>query len=123
MSSTAILSPGVGYAIVLAISLGFTVIMIGITKLQERYTKFKQSNLAEFCSASHSIRPGLIACALTSSWTWAATLLTSSAQAFAHGQVGGYSYGAGEFLSFSAFGLAALSNSRIVAADSLIYLL
>jgi len=95
MPGTAILSPGVGYAIVLAISLGFAVLMVGITKLQERYTKFKQSSLAEFASASHSVKPGLIACAIVSSWTWSSTLLTSSAQSFSQGMVGGWAYGAG----------------------------
>jgi Na+/proline symporter len=103
MSDTAILSPGVGYAIVLAISLGFTVVMIGITKLQERYTKFKQSNLAEFASASHSIKPGLIACAICSSWSWSATLLTSSAMSYSVGYVGGYAYAAGQFSSILEF--------------------
>lgn len=66
MPGTAILSQGVGYGIVVGISLGFAVLMIGITQLQNRYTKFKQSSLAEFASASHSVKPGLIATAICS---------------------------------------------------------
>ncbi|GAA6020371.1 hypothetical protein JCM11491_000328 [Sporobolomyces phaffii] len=105
MPGTAILSQGAGYAIVVGISLGFMVLMIGITKLQNRYTKYKQSSLAEFASASHSVKPGLIACAITSSWTWSATLLTSSAQAFRTGMVGGWAYGAGATIQIFLFSM------------------
>ncbi|GAA6062385.1 hypothetical protein JCM10212_003194 [Sporobolomyces blumeae] len=94
MPGTAILSPGVGYGIVLGISAGFAAIMIAITKVQTKYTVFKTSNLSEFVSASHSVKPGLIACAIVSSWTWAATLLTSAAQSYKNGMIGGYSYAA-----------------------------
>lgn len=58
--STAILSQGVGYGVVLGLGLFFTVCMIGITKLQTRYTKFKMTSLAEFSSASHSVKPALM---------------------------------------------------------------
>lgn len=139
MPGTAILSPGVGYGIVIAIAVGFSILMIGITKLQNRYTKYKQSSLSEFASASHSVKPGLIACAIVSSWSefqfpfsrfllfwtsdlhprpvvlrisqtdsslnlitaWAATLLTSSAQAYSNGMGGGWFYGAGTFAASS----------------------
>lgn len=57
---TAILSQGVGYAVVLGMGLFFTVLMIGLTWIQTRYTKFKMSNLAEFSSASHSVKPALM---------------------------------------------------------------
>lgn len=59
-SSTAILSQGVGYGIVIGMGLFFTVLMIGLTWVQQRYTNFKISNIAEFSSASHSVKPALI---------------------------------------------------------------
>ncbi|GAA5982083.1 hypothetical protein JCM5350_000638 [Sporobolomyces pararoseus] len=105
MPGTAILSPGVGYGIVIAIAVGFSILMIGITKLQNRYTKYKQSSLSEFASASHSVKPGLIACAIVSSWTWAATLLTSSAQAYSNGMGGGWFYGAGATVQIFLFSM------------------
>ncbi|GAA5938333.1 sodium:solute symporter family protein [Sporobolomyces koalae] len=105
MPGTAILSEGVGYGIVIAISLGFTLLMIGITQLQNRYTRYKASSLAEFASASHSVKPGLIACAIVSSWTWAATLLTSSAQSYRIGMGGGWFYGAGATVQIFLFSM------------------
>ncbi|GAA5836672.1 hypothetical protein JCM3766R1_006985 [Sporobolomyces carnicolor] len=105
MPGTAILSPGAGYAVVVSISLGFAILMIGITKLQTRYTKYKQTNLAEFASASHSVKPGLVACACVSSWTWSATLLTSSAQAYSNGMGGGWFYGAGATVQIFLFSM------------------
>ncbi|GAA5946717.1 hypothetical protein JCM3765_000360 [Sporobolomyces pararoseus] len=105
MPGTAILSQGVGYGIVLGISFGFTILMMGITKLQNRYSKYKQSSLSEFASASHSVKPGLIACAIVSSWTWAATLLTSSAQAYSNGMGGGWFYGAGATVQIFLFSM------------------
>lgn len=59
-SNTAILSQGVGYGVVLGMGMFFTVLMLGLTWIQQRYTKFKISNIAEFSSASHSVKPGLI---------------------------------------------------------------
>lgn len=70
MPGTAILSQGVGYGVVLGIGCFFTLLMIGLTKLQTRYTPMKMTSISEFASASHSVKPGLIACAIVSSWTW-----------------------------------------------------
>ncbi|GAA5898815.1 sodium:solute symporter family protein [Sporobolomyces salmoneus] len=112
MSSTAILSPGAGYAIVLSISIGFAVVMVGITKLQNRYSVHKQSQLQEFASASHSVKPGLVATAIVSSWTWAATLLTSSAQAFSNGIGGGWFYGAGATVQIFLFSMNSVMIKR-----------
>lgn len=59
--------------------------MIGITKMQGRYTEHSPSNAEEFNSASRSVKPGLIATGIVSAWTWAATLLQSSAVAYKFG--------------------------------------
>ncbi|GAA6058069.1 hypothetical protein JCM3770_002245 [Rhodotorula araucariae] len=106
-SDTAILSQGVGYGIVLGIGFGFAFIMVALTALQNRYTTRKTSSISEFASASHSVKPAMIACAVVSSWTWAATLLTSTAQGTKNGIVGPYSYAAGATVQIVIFAMNA----------------
>lgn len=53
--------------------------MLAITYIQGRYTGIDSSNNDEFSSASRSVKSGLIATGIVSAWTWAATLLQSSA--------------------------------------------
>ncbi|GAA5975714.1 hypothetical protein JCM10908_005255 [Rhodotorula pacifica] len=106
-NTTAILSQGVGYGVVIGMGLFFTVLMIGLTKLQTRYTKFKMTSLAEFSSASHSVKPALIGCAIVSSWTWAATLLQSSAMGYKVGLCGPYAYAAGATVQILLFSMNA----------------
>ncbi|KAM0752686.1 Na+/solute symporter [Meredithblackwellia eburnea MCA 4105] len=100
----AILSQGVGYAVVLGIGLFFSAFMVGLTWIQNRYTRYKPTTAAEFTSASHSVKPGLIASGIVSAWTWAAVsyssqtlipLLQSSAVAYKFGISGPWWYGAG----------------------------
>ncbi|KAK4331762.1 Urea active transporter [Rhodotorula toruloides] len=102
-----ILSQGVGYGVVLGIGCFFTLLMIGLTKLQTRYTPMKMTSISEFASASHSVKPGLIACAIVSSWTWAATLLQSSAMGYKTGIYGPYSYAAGATVQIFLFAVNA----------------
>ncbi|BGO90393.1 RHTO0S03e01772g1_1 [Rhodotorula toruloides] len=107
MPGTAILSQGVGYGVVLGIGCFFTLLMIGLTKLQTRYTPMKMTSISEFASASHSVKPGLIACAIVSSWTWAATLLQSSAMGYKVGICGPYAYAAGATVQIFMFAVNA----------------
>jgi len=73
MSDVAILSQGVGYGVTLGIGFFFAALMLLLTSIQNRYTTHRTSSIAEFASASHSVKPGMIATAIVSSWTWAAT--------------------------------------------------
>ncbi|GAA5917329.1 hypothetical protein JCM6882_008975 [Rhodosporidiobolus microsporus] len=107
MPGVAILSQGVGYGVVLGLGLFFSLLMIAFTKVQTRYTKFKTSSLSEFASASHSVKPGMIACAIVSSWTWAATLLQSTAMGYKTGLVGPYAYAAGATVQIALFAMNA----------------
>jgi Na+/proline symporter len=66
----------------------FSAFMILLSYIQARYTNYKPSSSEEFTSASRSVKPGLIASGIVSAWTWAATLLTSSAQAYKYGIAG-----------------------------------
>ncbi|KAL5532400.1 hypothetical protein ACEPAF_5970 [Sanghuangporus sanghuang] len=88
-----VLPQGAGYGV--GIGLFFSALMIGLTAVQARYTPFKPSNNEEFSSASRSVKPGLIASGIVSAWTWAATLLQSSAVAYKYGISGPWWYGAG----------------------------
>jgi Na+/proline symporter len=73
----------------------FAVAMMGISRLQSRYTSHKTSSAEEFNSASRSVPPGLIAAGIVSAWTWAATLLQSSATAYKFGLSGPWWYASG----------------------------
>lgn len=69
-----VLPAGAGYGIVIGIGGVFAIIMLGLTWLQNRYTTFSTMNSEEFNTASRSIKPGLIAAGIVSSWTWSATV-------------------------------------------------
>ncbi|KAI0686454.1 urea transporter [Cytidiella melzeri] len=90
-----ILPQGAGYGVVVGIGLFFSAFMIILTAIQARYTGFSPKSAEEFNSASRSVKPGLIASGIVSAWTWAATLLQSSAVAYKYGISGPWWYGAG----------------------------
>lgn len=83
-----VLPPGAGYGIVTGIGGIFALLMLGLTGLQNRYTSFSTHQAEEFNTASRSVKPGLIASGIVSSWTWSATLLTSSTFAYEYGVCG-----------------------------------
>jgi hypothetical protein len=58
-AATPVLSPGVGYAIVLGMGLGFAALMLVISKLTEWYSEHSASaSSEEYTSASRSLKPG-----------------------------------------------------------------
>lgn len=67
-SGIAVLSSGVGYAIVIGIGGVFALFMLGMTWIQNRYTGFSTHQSEEFNTASRSVKPGLIAAGIVSSW-------------------------------------------------------
>lgn len=69
-----VLGAGWGWGIIIGIGFLAAAIMWGISYIQNRYTVYSTHNSEEFNTASRSVQPGLIACAVVSSWTWAATL-------------------------------------------------
>lgn len=82
--------------------------MMGLSYIQNRYTTFSTHNSEEFNTASRSIKPGLIACAVVSSWTWAATLLQSSSVAYKWGVSGSFWYAAGATVQVLLFSVLAV---------------
>ncbi|KAF9043829.1 urea transporter [Hymenopellis radicata] len=108
MSSVATVLPqGAGYGVVVGIGLFFSVFMLGLTAIQARYTPFSPKNSEEFSSASRRVKPGLIASGIVSAWTWAATLLQSSAVAYKYGISGPWWYGAGATIQVLLFAMLA----------------
>ncbi|CAE6407124.1 unnamed protein product [Rhizoctonia solani] len=102
-----VLPQGAGYGVVVGIGLFFSAFMLGLTWIQARYTGFSPNNSEEFSSASRSIKPGLIASGIVSAWTWAATLLQSSAVAYKYGISGPWWYGAGATIQVLLFAMLA----------------
>ncbi|KAJ7785237.1 solute symporter family transporter, partial [Mycena maculata] len=99
-----VLSPGVGYGIVLGMGLGFAVLMLAITKLTTRYSEHSASTSSEeYTSASRSLKPGLIASGIVSAATWAATLLQASTVCLVYGLSGPWWYAAGSSTQIMAF--------------------
>ncbi|KAI5362289.1 Putative sodium/solute symporter, sodium/glucose symporter superfamily [Septoria linicola] len=103
-----VLPPSAGYGIVIGIGGVFALIMLGITWTQNRYTRFSTHQAEEFNTASRSVKPGLIASGIVSSWTWSATLLTSSTFAYSYGVCGGMWYAAMGTLQILLFALIAI---------------
>ncbi|KAK3074965.1 urea permease [Teratosphaeriaceae sp. CCFEE 6253] len=103
-----VLPSGAGYGIVIGIGGVFAVLMLGITWMQNRYTQFSTKQAEEFNTASRSVKPGLIAAGIVSSWTWSATLLTSSTFAYSYGVCGPMWYGAMGTFQILLFALIAI---------------
>lgn len=72
-----VFSPGVGYGIIVGLGAFFA---IGMSFLSWGLSAFMQEGQTSemFATAKHSIKTGLTASAVVSSWTIAATLLSSS---------------------------------------------
>lgn len=103
-----VLSPGVGYGILVGIGAVFTLVMIATTAFQNKYSQYSSKQSEEFNTASRSVKPGLIVAGIVSSWTWSATLLTSSTFAYSYGISGAMWYaalGASQVLVFSLLSL------------------
>ena len=107
-SGIQVLPAGVGYGIVIGIGGFFAALMLGVTYLQNRYTAYSTGQAEEFNTASRSVKPGLIAAGIVSSWTWSATLLTSSTFAYSYGICGPMWYGAMGTFQILLFALIAI---------------
>ncbi|KZV81964.1 Na+/solute symporter [Exidia glandulosa HHB12029] len=81
--------------------------MMGISYLQNRYTRFSTKHSEEFNTASRNVKPGLIASGIVSAWTWAATLLQSSTVAYRYGVAGPFWYAAGATVQILMFSVLA----------------
>jgi len=105
------LSQGMGYGIVVGLGLAFSALMIFLTWALKRYQKEVVTS-EEFNTAGRSVKTGLIATAVVSSWTWAATLLQSSSQAYKNGVSGPFWYASGATVQIILFATLAIELKR-----------
>ncbi|KAF8942244.1 hypothetical protein BGZ47_006678 [Haplosporangium gracile] len=108
---SAILSEGLGYGIVLGFGLVFAAIMTLITMIQKRFLGEKIDS-EEYMAAGRNVKTGLVASAVVSSWTWAATLLQSSSVAYKYGISGPFWYASGASVQVLLFSVLAIELKR-----------
>ncbi|KAJ3339505.1 hypothetical protein HDU91_001012, partial [Kappamyces sp. JEL0680] len=107
----AILPESVGYIIVVLFGLLFALLVTMLTVAEERYLGDQQT-AESYTSASRSVKTGLVASAIVSAWTWAATLLQSSTVAYKYGTSGPFWYASGATVQILLFAILAIQLKR-----------
>lgn len=105
------LSQGTGYGVVVGLGIAFAIIMISLTFFLRRYQKEIVTS-EEFNTAGRSVSKGLIASAVVSSWTWSATILTSTSQAYKNGVSGPFWYASGATVQVILFSTLAIELKK-----------
>ena len=127
------LSKGFGYGIILGLGAAFALGMILITWLLKKYQNEVQTS-EMFSTAGRTVKTGLVASAVVSSWTWyeyslhsflcasvlmligclsrAATLLQSSGVAYRYGVSGPFWYASGATVQILLFATLAIELKR-----------
>lgn len=105
------LSQSVGYGVVVGVGLLFALGMVLTTYCLRRYQREIMTS-EEFSTAGRSVKTGLVAAAVVSSWTWAATLLQSSTQAYKNGISGPFWYAAGAAVQIILFATVAIELKK-----------
>ncbi|RAL00455.1 sodium:solute symporter family protein [Aspergillus ibericus CBS 121593] len=108
---TAPLSQGFGYGIIIGLGFAFALLMIFITWALKRYQHEVQTS-EMFSTAGRSVKSGLVAAAVVSSWTWAATLLQSTTVAYEYGVSGPFFYASGATVQIILFATLAIELKR-----------
>ena len=127
MPITPPLSKGFGYGIVLGsclvfrwairiliwtgLGFAFAFGMILTTYVLKRYNREVQTS-EMFSTAGRTVKSGLVASAVVSSWTWAATLLQSSGVAYRYGVSGPFWYASGATVQILLFATLAIELKR-----------
>ncbi|RVD88375.1 uncharacterized protein DFL_002562 [Arthrobotrys flagrans] len=107
----AVLSEAQGYGIVVGLGLGFAFLIMLISWFLKKYAHEVQTS-EEFNTAGRSVKTGLIAAAVCSSWTWAATLLQSTATGYRYGVSGPFWYASGATVQIILFASLAIELKR-----------
>ncbi|GAB7364676.1 hypothetical protein MBLNU230_g5478t1 [Neophaeotheca triangularis] len=105
------LGAGAGYGVVIGVGGLFAVSMMAITFMLRRYNNELQTSEV-FSTAGRSVKTGLVASAVVSSWTWAATLLQSTAVSYRYGVSGGFWYASGATVQIILFATLAIELKR-----------
>ncbi|KAL8971244.1 MAG: hypothetical protein Q9183_001144 [Haloplaca sp. 2 TL-2023] len=111
MATAPPLSQAVGYGVVIGLGLLFALGMMFTTFALKRYRNEVQTS-EMFSTAGRTVKSGLVASAVVSSWTWAATLLQSSGVAYRYGISGPFWYASGATVQILLFATLAIELKR-----------
>ena len=111
MATTPPLSTATGYGVIVGLGFLFSFGMILTTFVLKRYNNELQTS-EMFNTAGRTVKSGLVASAVVSSWTWAATLLQSSAVAYRYGVSGPFWYASGATVQVILFATLAIELKR-----------
>lgn len=100
-----------GYAVVVGLGAVFAAGMVLTTFCLKRYNK-EIMTAEEFSTAGRSVKKFLLSSAVVSSWTWAATLLTSTVQVYNNGVSGALYYAAGATVQIVLFSCLAIKGKE-----------
>ncbi|KHC83242.1 solute:sodium symporter (SSS) family transporter [Candida albicans SC5314] len=107
-----------GYAVVVGLGFVFAFGMMLTTYILRRYNK-EVMTAEEFATAGRSVKTGLIAACIVSSWTWSATLNGSTSQVYNNGVCGSIFYAMGATVQITLFAcLAIKARERAPAAHT-----
>lgn len=105
------LSTAWGYGIILGLGGLFALAMVLVTWVLKRYNNELQTS-EMFSTAGRTVKSGLVASAVVSSWTWAATLLQSTSIAYDYGVSGPFWYASGATVQIILFASIAIELKR-----------
>ncbi|KAM9936389.1 hypothetical protein OXX80_004060 [Metschnikowia pulcherrima] len=100
-----------GYAVIVGLGAVFAAGMVLTTFCLKRYNK-EIMTAEEFATAGRSVKKFLLSSAVVSSWTWAATLLTSTVQVYTNGVSGALYYAAGATVQIVLFSCLAIKGKE-----------
>ena len=106
-----ILSETIGYVVLIGVGL---IMALAVTLMVKAETKWLGTRKTSewFYTAGRTIKTGLIASSVVSAWTWAATLLQSSAVTYTFGLGGAFWYAAGASIQVILFSILAIELKR-----------
>lgn len=97
----------VGYGMIVGVGFAFAFLMVGVTKILSKY--FNENQDSEMLiTANRSIKIGLVASAVFSSWTIGSTLILSVTTTYTIGTSASYYYGAGACVQIILFAILAM---------------
>lgn len=89
------LSQAVGYVVVVAIGFIIAIIMVIVTRILKRTVGEDNKKTEMFMTANRSVRTGLTASAVISSWLWSTAMLGSTLVGYNFGAAGPFWFAAG----------------------------
>ncbi len=104
-------STGFGYGYIIGVGFAFAIVMCSVTWILSKYLAEVQDS-EMLMTAKRSIKTGLTASAVVSSWTIGSTLLLSCTETYMYGVAAAWWYGAGACVQIVIFCTAAIELKR-----------